>query len=60
MGMTEHEERGPRERDEIAERVAAFRATQERFQQERDAYFATAIEAARSDMRKAERPSFWT
>ena len=59
MGMSEQEEPGARERDEIAERVAAFRATQARFQRERDAYFASAMEQARADIRKAERPSFW-
>ena len=33
--MTEDEERKARERDEIAARVAAFRATQEKFKRER-------------------------
>ncbi|WP_035680969.1 hypothetical protein [Bradyrhizobium liaoningense] len=44
-----------RERDEIAARVAAFRATQEKFQREREEYFVSTLENAR----KVERPSLW-
>lgn len=53
--MTEDEERKARERDEIAARVAAFRATQEKFQREREEYFVSTLENAR----KVERPSLW-
>jgi hypothetical protein len=35
------------ERDEIAARVAAFKATQERFQREREKHFRTTMENAR-------------
>ena len=55
MDMTEDEERKARERDEIAARVAAFRATQEKFKRERDEYFVSTLENAR----KVERPSLW-
>ena len=55
MDMTEDQERKARERDEIAARVAAFRATQEKFKRERDEYFVSTLENAR----KAERPSLW-
>ncbi|MCP3389699.1 hypothetical protein NLM27_13035 [Bradyrhizobium sp. CCGB12] len=53
--MTEDEERKARERDEIATRVAAFRATQEKFKREREEYFVSTLENAR----KVERPSLW-
>lgn len=55
MVMTEDEERKARERDEIAARVAAFRATQEKFKREREEYFVSTLENAR----KVERPSLW-
>jgi hypothetical protein len=38
MGMTELQERIVREREEIAARVASFRATQEKFQREREEF----------------------
>ncbi|MCA1360598.1 MULTISPECIES: hypothetical protein [unclassified Bradyrhizobium] len=53
--MTEDEQRKEREREEIAARVAAFRATQEKFKREREEYFVATLENAR----KAERPSLW-
>ncbi|MBI5261693.1 MAG: hypothetical protein HY852_07735 [Bradyrhizobium sp.] len=53
--MAEQEERRTRERSEIEARVAAFRATQEKFRQEREEYFVSTLENAR----KVERPSFW-
>lgn len=53
--MTEDEERKARERDEIAARVATFRATQEKFKREREEYFVSTLENAR----KVERPSLW-
>lgn len=53
--MTEEEQRKEREREEIAARVAAFRATQERFKREREEYFVSTLQNAR----KAERPSLW-
>ncbi|MBR1086427.1 hypothetical protein JQ621_02945 [Bradyrhizobium manausense] len=53
--MTEDEQRKIRERDEIAARVAAFRATQEKFKREREEYFVSTLDNAR----KVERPSLW-
>ncbi len=55
--MTEQEEqqRKARERDEIAARVAAFRATQEKFKREREEFFVSTMENAR----KVDRPSLW-
>ena len=41
--MTEQENRRAREREEIAARVASFKATQERFQRERQDYYATTL-----------------
>jgi hypothetical protein len=45
--MTDREERLAREREEIAVRVASFRATQEKFRREREEYFATTLDNAR-------------
>jgi len=53
--MNQDEERKQREREEIAARVAAFRATQEKFKREREEYFVSTLENAR----KPERPSLW-
>jgi hypothetical protein len=47
MGMTKKEDRLAREREEIAARVASFKATQEKFKREREKYFATTLENAR-------------
>jgi len=46
MGMTEQEKRLAREREEIAARVARFRATQEKFRREREEYFVTTLKSA--------------
>jgi len=56
-GMTEEErkERTAREQEENTARVAAFRATQQKFQREREEYFTSTIE----DARKTHRPSLW-
>jgi chorismate mutase len=48
MGMTEHNDRLTRERDEIAARIASFKATQEKFQREREEYYVTTMENARN------------
>ncbi len=45
--MTEQEDRRAREREEIATRVANFKATQERFRREREEYFSTTLDNAR-------------
>jgi hypothetical protein len=48
MGMTEQEKRLAAEREEIAARVANFRATQAKFEREREEYFTTTLDAARA------------
>ena len=55
--MTEQEERLARERAEIAERVASFRKTQQKFEREREEYYATTLGNAWSGF---TRPPFWT
>jgi chorismate mutase len=47
MGMTELQDRLAQEREEIAARVANFKATQQRFEREREEYFVTTLENAR-------------
>jgi hypothetical protein len=54
--MTEQEERLARERDEIAARVASFKATQQKFEREREEYYATTLGKAWSGFGA---PSFW-
>jgi len=47
--MTEQqEERLAKERAEIAARVASFKATQEKFERERDEYFVTTLRNVRA------------
>jgi hypothetical protein len=46
MGMTEPHDRLAREREEIATRIARFKATQEKFAREREEYFVTTLEHA--------------
>lgn len=41
--MTEQEDRLARAREEIAARVASFKATQEKFEREREEYYATTL-----------------
>jgi hypothetical protein len=48
MGMTELQDRLAIEREEISARVATFKATQEKFQREREEYYTATMEAARS------------
>jgi chorismate mutase len=57
MGMTEQrQDRLERERAEIAARVANFKATQEKFERERDEYFIATLRHARAT---GPQP-FWT
>jgi hypothetical protein len=64
MGMTEQPYDAAREREEIVSRVASFKATQERFERERDEYFVATLQNARSgsDHIRAtiEQPPFWS
>jgi hypothetical protein len=46
--MTERQERLARERAEIERRVTAFKETQQRFQRDREEYYATTMENARA------------
>jgi chorismate mutase len=48
MGMTEQQQRLAQEREEIATRVATFKATQQKFEREREKYFVTTLENARN------------
>jgi hypothetical protein len=57
MGMTEQQDSVALEREEIAARVANFKATQEKFRREREEYFVTTLENARQSF---GRPSFWS
>lgn len=41
--MTEKEKRLAREREEIAARVASFKATQQRFEREREEYYSATL-----------------
>ncbi len=55
--MTEQQDRLAQERKEIIARVANFKATQEKFEREREEYFVTTLETARN---RSDRPPFWS
>ena len=55
--MSEKQERLARERADIALRVASFRATQEKFEREREEYYVTTLSSAWD---RFHRPPFWT
>ena len=57
--MTEQQDRITREREEIAARVARFKATQEKFEREREEFFTTTLEKAGKTSRPS-RPPFWS
>lgn len=46
--MIEQQERLAAERDAIATRVATFKATQQKFQREREEFYASTMEKARA------------
>jgi chorismate mutase len=48
-GMTEQQNVLAAEREEIATRVASFKATQEKFQREREEYFAATLQKPAAD-----------
>ena len=58
--MTEQQDNAALEREEITARVANFKATQEKFERERDEYFVTTLENARSGFQGFQRPPFWS
>jgi hypothetical protein len=52
--VTKQEERRAQEREEIATRIATFKATQQKFEREREEFFLTTMQNAR----KTKRASF--
>jgi chorismate mutase len=54
--MTEQEDQIAREREEIAARVASFKATQQKFEREREEYYAATLGNAWSGF---TRPPIW-
>jgi chorismate mutase len=56
MGMSEREDRLSAEREEIAAHVASFKATQEKFEREREEYFFTTLRNAQKGF---QRTPFW-
>jgi chorismate mutase len=54
--MTKKEECVAQEREEIATRIAKFKATQQKFEREREEYFLTTMQNARN----TERSSLWS
>jgi hypothetical protein len=61
-GMTKENEQLAREREQIAVRVAGFKAIQEKFKREREEFFVMTLQKAlRGDnsRRTIERMSFW-
>lgn len=55
--MTEQSDRLAQAREEIAARVARFKATQEKFEREREEYFVTTLEKARHG---SDGKAFWS
>jgi chorismate mutase len=53
MGMIEQPYSAAMEREEIVARVASFKATQEKFKREREEYFVTTLQNARSGADRA-------
>ena len=64
MGMSEQPYDAAREREEIESRVAIFKATQARFEREREEYFVTTLENARGAQHNARhefaQPPYWS
>ena len=60
--MTEPLDSAASERKEIAIRVANFKATQQKFERERDEFFVTTLRNARhqENARRPEPPPFWS
>ncbi len=63
MRMTEPQSIAALEREEITARLANFKATQQKFERERDEFFVTTLGNARqseSPRRSREHPPFWS
>ena len=63
--MTELQDDAAREREAIVSRVASFKATQEKFEREREEYFVTTLQNARGGSEHhirgtLEDPPFWS
>lgn len=63
--MSKQQDNAAREREEIVNRVAHFKATQERFEREREEYFVTTLQNARGGSEHhirstLEDPPFWS
>ena len=60
--MTEPQDKAAQEREEITNRVANFKATQQKFERERHEFFVATLGNARlseNPNRPAGRPPFW-
>jgi hypothetical protein len=61
MVTTQRQERLAREREEIAARVATFKATQEKFQREREEFFRRTFRRTWRNIGEEEEPKpFWS
>ena len=64
MGMSEQPDNAAAEREEITARIAHFKATQQKFEREREEYFVTTLENARHvehhPRPTLEPPPFWS
>jgi hypothetical protein len=64
MGMSGQSDNAAAEREEIIARIAHFKATQQRFQREREEYFVTTLETARHvehhPRPTLDQPPFWS
>lgn len=63
--MTAQQDNAAREREEIVSRVAHFKATQEKFEREREEFFVATLQHARSGSQHhirgtPEDPPFWS
>ena len=63
--MNEQQDNAAREREEIVSRVANFKATQERFEREREEYFVITLQNARGGSPhyshdRLDDPPFWS
>jgi hypothetical protein len=61
MGMNEPPDSAALERQEIAMRLACFKATQQKFEREREEYFVATLENVRlqNKRRESQRPPSW-
>ena len=57
--MTEPQDNAALEREEIVARIASFKATQQKFEREREEYFVTTLDNARHS-HSFRRPSLWS